>query len=81
MPNVCINPATEQPLPCPPNHTDAEMEAILRRSREAFPRWRDTAISDRARLIRQASAILRRDRDPLARLMTSEMGKPVTAAE
>jgi succinate-semialdehyde dehydrogenase/glutarate-semialdehyde dehydrogenase len=81
MPNVCINPATEQPLPCPPDHTDAEMAAILHRSREAYRRWRDTPIAERGRLMRQAAAVLRRDRDALASLMTTEMGKPITAAE
>ena len=81
MPNVCINPATDQPLPCPPDHTDAELESILRRSRQAFAAWRNSPIAERARLLRQAAAVLRRDRDALARLMTTEMGKPITAAE
>jgi succinate-semialdehyde dehydrogenase/glutarate-semialdehyde dehydrogenase len=80
MPNVCINPATEEPLPCPPDHTDAEMESMLRRAREALVVWRDTAMGERARLMRQAGAVLRRDREVLARLMTTEMGKPITAA-
>jgi succinate-semialdehyde dehydrogenase/glutarate-semialdehyde dehydrogenase len=80
MPSACINPATEDLLPCPPDHSDAEMESMLRRSREAFVVWRDTAMGERARLMRQAAAVLRRDREALARLMTTEMGKPITAA-
>jgi acyl-CoA reductase-like NAD-dependent aldehyde dehydrogenase len=77
----CINPATEEPLPCPPDHTDAEMEAGLRRAREAFVAWRTTAMPARSRLLHSVAYVLRRDRGALARTMTTEMGKPITAAE
>jgi succinate-semialdehyde dehydrogenase/glutarate-semialdehyde dehydrogenase len=77
---ACINPATEQPLPCPPDHTDEEMHATLRRSHEAFVKWRDTPIERRAELMRRAAATLRERRETLARTMTTEMGKPITPA-
>ena len=77
---TCINPATEEVLPCPPDHTDEQMRGILRRSREAFHAWRDTPMEDRARLMHQAAATLRRDGEALARAITTEMGKPITAS-
>lgn len=45
-----------------------------------FAIWRDTPAFNRAEILRRAAAILRRDADATARLMSLEQGKPVGEA-
>ena len=78
---IAVNPATGQVLREYPEHTPAEVERRLERALAAFETWRHTEPEARARRLRAAAAVLRRDRDPLARLMTEEMGKPIAQAE
>ncbi len=75
-----INPATGAPIETFAAHTAAEIEARLARAATAAPRWRDARTADRARVVAAAGALLDRDRDRYARLMTLEMGKRVSAA-
>jgi succinate-semialdehyde dehydrogenase/glutarate-semialdehyde dehydrogenase len=57
------------------------MEALLRRARDAFKNWRTPPLATRSRLLQSVAYVLRRDRESLARTMTTEMGKPITASE
>jgi succinate-semialdehyde dehydrogenase/glutarate-semialdehyde dehydrogenase len=77
----CINPATLEFIESPPLLTTAQIQATLAQATEAFAIWRNTAMAERAGLMKSAAVVLRRDRDKLARLMAREMGKPVTAGE
>lgn len=43
----------------------------------AFARWRETGIADRAKYMKKAAAVLEKKKQPLARLMALEMGKPL----
>jgi succinate-semialdehyde dehydrogenase/glutarate-semialdehyde dehydrogenase len=75
MPN--INPATEQALP---DHRAHSPDAVRRRidaASRAAHAWRTTPIASRAVLMRNAAGVLRSRAAELARLMTSEMGKPI----
>jgi succinate-semialdehyde dehydrogenase/glutarate-semialdehyde dehydrogenase len=76
-----INPATEEPLEDYPEHTPADVESRLGRAVDAFADWRRTPLGERAALINRAADVLRRRAGEFARLMTREMGKPVTGAE
>jgi succinate-semialdehyde dehydrogenase / glutarate-semialdehyde dehydrogenase len=76
-----INPATEEVVTEYAEHTSGHIEAVLESARRAFLRWRLVSIGERASLMARAGAILRNRRDELARLMTVEMGKPITAGE
>lgn len=58
-------------------HTRDEALGIARDVRRAFEDWRRTSFAERAALMRNAAAVLRRRQDEFAGLMTSEMGKPV----
>jgi len=80
MPIATINPATGERVQSFAAHTPAETEARLARAAQAARAWRDTRTTDRARIVAEAGALLDRDRDRYARLMTLEMGKLVGAA-
>ena len=76
-----INPATGKVIREYPDHTPAEVEAIVRRAESAYAYWRDTSFAHRAQRMHGAAAVLHRRRGELAELMTVEMGKPIAAAE
>ena len=74
------NPATGEVLktfdPMPP----AEVAECLRRAEEGFGALRRTRYAERAAWMRRAADILDAEADSIARTMTTEMGKTVTAA-
>ena len=72
-----INPAAEQLLASLDSHSPAQVEAALAQAHRAFLTWRQLPIPDRAAPMRRLAALLRKDRDHHARLMTLEMGKPI----
>ncbi|MGD1275919.1 MAG: NAD-dependent succinate-semialdehyde dehydrogenase [Tepidisphaeraceae bacterium] len=76
-----INPATEETVAEYPEHTWPQIEQACAATRSAFALWRNTPLEQRCRLMRQAAALLRQRRSELAKLMTCEMGKPITAGE
>jgi len=76
-----VNPATGEILREYPEPTPEEVEARLGVAAAAFERWRATPIAERAAAMTRLGSALRAERDPLARLMTSEMGKTIAAAE
>jgi succinate-semialdehyde dehydrogenase / glutarate-semialdehyde dehydrogenase len=76
-----INPATEEIIESSPFHTPAEAQAILSRAAAAFAHWRHVPLASRAIHLRKAGKLLRERAGGLARLMTTEMGKPIVDAE
>src|SRR6266545_7732206 len=76
-----INPATEEVMQRFEEASGDQIEAALDASIGAFNAWRKTSFEDRAGLMRAAAADLRREKTKLGRLITLEMGKPVTEAE
>ena len=75
-----VNPATGLTLSTFQPLEDAEIGARLARAAGAFRRHRKSPFADRARAMTRVADILDAERDALGRLVTSEMGKPVTAA-
>ncbi|MEX2119575.1 MAG: NAD-dependent succinate-semialdehyde dehydrogenase [Pirellulales bacterium] len=76
-----INPATEELIREYPEHVDEAVDERLRRAEQAFAAWRRTSFDERAELMTGVARLLRKQRPVYARLMTDEMGKPITAAE
>jgi succinate-semialdehyde dehydrogenase/glutarate-semialdehyde dehydrogenase len=72
-----INPATGDLLAEYPNNTDAEVRDAVDRSHQAFLSWRDTPITERARLVEQAATLFSERADELAAIITREMGKRI----
>jgi succinate-semialdehyde dehydrogenase / glutarate-semialdehyde dehydrogenase len=78
MPLISINPATGEILHRFAETTRANVDAALNRAVQAFQAWRSEGSDRRCSAMRQLAAVLRRERDSLAALITSEMGKPIT---
>jgi succinate-semialdehyde dehydrogenase/glutarate-semialdehyde dehydrogenase len=75
-----VNPATGELLRSFEPLTDAQIEEKLARAAEAFPKFRKLAFADRARMMNRAAEILEADKEPIAGLMTTEMGKTFRSA-
>ncbi|HKO95802.1 MAG TPA: NAD-dependent succinate-semialdehyde dehydrogenase [Pyrinomonadaceae bacterium] len=75
-----INPATGETIKTFDALSDDELEAKLQCASEAFKTYRTTSFSDRKEWMRHAAEILETEKNDLAWLMTTEMGKPITGA-
>jgi acyl-CoA reductase-like NAD-dependent aldehyde dehydrogenase len=73
-----INPATGLVFARCPAAGRAELDEAVAAARRAFPAWRDAGFVERTRLIRAFTAALRAEQDALARLLTTEQGKPLS---
>ena len=80
MPIQTLNPATGALVRRFEPHDDAHVEAALARAATAWRAWRERPVAERAAVVRRAGELLDARREPLARLMTEEMGKPLQAA-
>lgn len=58
--------------------TSEELNQKLKDSSQAFKHWRKTPLSERTRLLKKVGQILRGNVDEYAKVITSEMGKPIT---
>jgi succinate-semialdehyde dehydrogenase/glutarate-semialdehyde dehydrogenase len=75
-----INPATGQLLKTFEPLSDSQIDQRLERASAAFYKYRKVPFRERARMMTRAAEILESEKEPLARIMTLEMGKPVRAA-
>ncbi|MGX1671037.1 NADP-dependent succinic semialdehyde dehydrogenase [Streptomyces sp. NPDC055400] len=80
MPIATVNPANGETLKTYDALTDEEIEHRLLLAAGTFRTYRTTTFFERARLLQAAADLLDADRDDIARVMTTEMGKPVVAA-
>ena len=75
-----VNPATGETLRTFEPLSPSEIAAKLQRAAEAFRAHRRTSFADRAARMKRAAEILEAGKDRFARIMTTEMGKPIKAA-
>ncbi len=75
-----VNPATGETVRVFEPHSPAQVEEKLARAQAAFAKWRRTPFGVRRALLQKIAALLRERREPLAALMTLEMGKLRRAA-
>lgn len=75
-----VNPATGETLKEFPLATASEVEAALAASQQAFQAWRAAPVEARTKVIARVAELYRERQDELARLIATEMGKPVTQA-
>lgn len=76
-----INPATDQLVQEFPTASDAEIQASIDASQQAYESWRKTPIHDRAEAMRRAADLMHERTGQLAELITLEMGKLPSEAE
>jgi succinate-semialdehyde dehydrogenase / glutarate-semialdehyde dehydrogenase len=75
-----INPATGETLRMFAPLSEFQIDDKIRRASEAFSQYRKVSFAERSRMMMDAAAILESDKEKFARMMTTEMGKPIRAA-
>jgi betaine-aldehyde dehydrogenase len=75
-----VDPATEQPLAELASAGVEEADAAVARARAAGPAWRAVSPADRGRLLRRVATLVEEHAEELARLESSNVGKPITGA-
>lgn len=75
-----VNPATGAPLWDVACTSAADVDRAVREAREAFEHWRWTTPFERARTLQSCSDVLATHQEEIARIESSEMGKPLSQA-
>jgi len=75
-----INPASGELIETHGEQTPEQAAAAVVKAHEAFCSWSRAGFSVRAGVLRKAAAILRAEKNALARMMCEEMGKPILQA-
>lgn len=78
MPIQTLNPATEEVLKTFDELTDDQIEQKLTKAQATFKSWRNTSFSERAEKMNKLARILKDDAKEIGKIMTIEMGKPIT---
>ena len=71
------NPATGEIIGTVPKLGRAETRAAIDAAARAFPEWRRKAAKERAAILRRWFDLMMANQDDLAKLMTTEQGKPL----
>jgi len=71
------NPATGKTIAEVPRMGAAETRRAIARAEEALPKWRSMLAKDRARILRRWADLMMENEEGLARLLTTEQGKPL----
>mgnify|MGYP002623564872 CR=1 FL=1 len=77
---LSVNPATDETIARYDEHSRETSEEILRLTHAAYEQWRKMSFADRAACFNRLAAGLRENVEPLARLITGEVGKPIRDA-
>ncbi|MEU6096856.1 NADP-dependent succinic semialdehyde dehydrogenase [Streptomyces sp. NPDC047079] len=80
MPIATVNPATGETLETYDALGEEEIERRLAAAEAAFRTHRTTTFAERALRMRKAADLLEEDQEHIARVMTTEMGKPIKQA-
>jgi succinate-semialdehyde dehydrogenase/glutarate-semialdehyde dehydrogenase len=71
------NPATRRSIGNVPRMGAVETRRAIEAANRAFPAWRATPAKERAAILRRWHDLMMANQDDLARLMTTEQGKPL----
>jgi succinate-semialdehyde dehydrogenase/glutarate-semialdehyde dehydrogenase len=74
------NPANGQLIGKLPNMGKEETDDAIDAAAEAFKNWSKTTGKERAQILRKFYELLKRDRDKLAKILTTEQGKSLSEA-
>jgi len=80
MPVQTINPATGTIEKIFKEHTREEVFRTIENAHETFLKWRETDYAERSPLMKSAAQILRNQKEHYGKILTLEMGKPITQA-
>ncbi len=73
-----VNPANNQTIATYEEHTPDEINQIVELSAASQQAWNDTGFNTRKQLMHAAAAVLRNSKDEFSRIITLEMGKPLS---
>ncbi len=76
-----IFPYTQEVIAEYPLMDNAAISKCIFASEKVYPIWKATSFDERGTVLRNVAAILKRDRDILATLITNEMGKVIAEAK
>ncbi|MFG2806145.1 NADP-dependent succinic semialdehyde dehydrogenase [Streptomyces massasporeus] len=80
MPIATVNPANGETLKTYEAMDEQEIERRLQLAEATFRTYRTTTFDERTRLLHRAADLLEEDQQDIARVMTTEMGKPIQQA-
>lgn len=80
MANQTINPATGKVEKVFSEHSSSEAMIMIEEVNDAFCEWREKDFSFRSSLMKKAAQILRDQKEHYGKILTIEMGKPITQA-
>ncbi|MDX1754558.1 MAG: CoA-acylating methylmalonate-semialdehyde dehydrogenase [Marinobacter sp.] len=69
------NPATNEVIARVPCATDEEMQRAISNAAETFKSWKETPVSERARVMLRYQALLKEHHDEIAEILSQETGK------
>ncbi len=75
-----LNPATGENLGRLAHAQLPDLDRALAAAERGFSAWRKVPAYERSKVMRRAAGLIRERLDPIARLMTSEQGKPLAEA-
>jgi succinate-semialdehyde dehydrogenase / glutarate-semialdehyde dehydrogenase len=75
-----INPATGETIKTFEALTDAQVDQKIQKATETFRTFRKLSFAERARMMNRAAEVLESEKETLAKLMTTEMGKTYRSA-
>ncbi|MEM7348553.1 MAG: aldehyde dehydrogenase family protein, partial [Chloroflexota bacterium] len=73
-----FNPFTEKVIKSYPDYSDAEMGNRVRAAQSAFRDWKQLGFEERSSCMMKMSEILLERKSELGRIITEEMGKPIS---
>lgn len=76
-----INPFNNEEVGSYMEQSQKELEATLERSARAFESWRKVPLNERSALMAKAGQVLRDNVEEYARMITLEMGKPISESK
>lgn len=80
MPIQTINPASGKIEKTFSEQTSLEVYELIEKAHDAFLKWRETDFATRSQLMKSAAQILRDRKEHYGKILTLEMGKPITQA-
>lgn len=75
-----INPATGETIKTFQALTDAQVDQKIQKATETFRAFRKLSFADRGKMMNRAAEVLESEKETLAKLMTTEMGKTYRSA-
>jgi succinate-semialdehyde dehydrogenase/glutarate-semialdehyde dehydrogenase len=75
------DPATGEPIVSLPKMDGADTRQAIDSAQQALPAWRAMSAAERSRILRRWADLIRDNADDIAKILTTEQGKPVDEAK